>query len=150
MSFIFDTEIMITLFFYLEIHIGKAAWYICSQLFWFRFSGKERSLLFLLALGYLPLIKKGNGTKFILWYSYGAVENCSGLLMNHRTLFVENLLSWIIQALFIFLLLPFLSNLKGIPFAELPVYLNRGAACFLNIGGNLKGEYVSYSSTFRW
>jgi hypothetical protein len=46
-----------------------------------------------------------------------------------------------IHALFIFLLLPFLSNLKGIPFAELPSYLTRGAACFLNVGGNLKGEY---------
>lgn len=53
----------------------------------------------------------------------------------------ENLCCCTIQALFIFLLLPFLSNLKGIPFAELPSYLTRGVACFLNVGGNLKGEY---------
>jgi hypothetical protein len=56
-------------------------------------------------------------------------------------LLTENLCCCTIQALFIFLLLPFLSNLKGIPFAELPAYLTRGAACFLNVGGNLKGEY---------
>ncbi|RCV46076.1 hypothetical protein SEVIR_9G507700v4 [Setaria viridis] len=53
-------------------------------------------------------------------------------------IFVVNSFGSGFQALFIFLLLPFLSNLKGIPFAELPAYLNRGAACFLNIGGNLK------------
>ncbi|KAK3148088.1 hypothetical protein QOZ80_3BG0290580 [Eleusine coracana subsp. coracana] len=53
-------------------------------------------------------------------------------------IFVVNSFGSGFQALFVFLLLPFLSNLKGIPFAELPAYLNRGAACFLNIGGNLK------------
>ena len=37
------------------------------------------------------------------------------------------------QALFVFLLLPFLSNLRGIKFAELPAYLNGGAECFLNV-----------------
>lgn len=53
-------------------------------------------------------------------------------------IFVVNSFGSGFQALFVFLLLPFLSNLRGIPFAELPAYLNRGAACFLNIGGNLK------------
>ncbi|AQL09037.1 Protein CLT2 chloroplastic [Zea mays] len=53
-------------------------------------------------------------------------------------IFVVNSFGSGFQALFIFLLLPFLSNLKGIPFAELPAYLTRGAACFLNVGGNLK------------
>ncbi|KAG2542733.1 hypothetical protein PVAP13_9NG658200 [Panicum virgatum] len=53
-------------------------------------------------------------------------------------IFIVNSFGSGFQALFVFLLLPFLSNLKGIPFAELPAYLNRGAACFLNIGGNLK------------
>ncbi|KAF8673644.1 hypothetical protein HU200_048389 [Digitaria exilis] len=53
-------------------------------------------------------------------------------------IFVVNSFGSGFQALFVFLLLPFLSNLKGIPFVELPAYLNRGAACFLNIGGNLK------------
>ncbi|CAN6296120.1 unnamed protein product [Urochloa humidicola] len=53
-------------------------------------------------------------------------------------IFVINSFGSGFQALFVFLLLPFLSNLKGIPFAELPAYLNRGAACFLNIGGTLK------------
>ncbi|CAL4929618.1 unnamed protein product [Urochloa decumbens] len=53
-------------------------------------------------------------------------------------IFVINSFGSGFQALFVFLFLPFLSNLKGIPFAELPAYLNRGAACFLNIGGNLK------------
>jgi hypothetical protein len=37
------------------------------------------------------------------------------------------------QAVFVFLLLPFLSNLRGIKFAELPAYLNGGAECFLNV-----------------
>ncbi|PUZ42353.1 hypothetical protein GQ55_9G576000 [Panicum hallii var. hallii] len=53
-------------------------------------------------------------------------------------IFIVNSFGSGFQALFVFLLLPFLSSLKGIPFAELPAYLNRGAACFLNIGGNLK------------
>nr|BAJ93958.1 predicted protein [Hordeum vulgare subsp. vulgare] len=38
---------------------------------------------------------------------------------------------------FVLLLLPFLSNLKGIPLTELPAYVKSGAACFLNVGGNL-------------
>uniref|UniRef100_A0A0D9VQT3 EamA domain-containing protein n=1 Tax=Leersia perrieri TaxID=77586 RepID=A0A0D9VQT3_9ORYZ len=53
-------------------------------------------------------------------------------------IFVVNSFGSGFQALFVFLLLPFLSNLKGITLAELPAYVNRGAACFLNIGGNLK------------
>ncbi|KAL5658810.1 hypothetical protein ACJX0J_031973, partial [Zea mays] len=53
-------------------------------------------------------------------------------------IFVVNSFGSGFQALFIFLLLPFLSNLKGIPFAELPSYLTHGVACFLNVGGNLK------------
>ncbi|KQK23093.1 protein CLT2, chloroplastic [Brachypodium distachyon] len=52
-------------------------------------------------------------------------------------IFVVNSFGSGFQALFVFLLLPFLSNLKGIPLAELPAYVNHGAACFLNIGGNL-------------
>ncbi|KAK8642699.1 hypothetical protein V6N13_012036 [Hibiscus sabdariffa] len=41
----------------------------------------------------------------------------------------------IIKALFVLLLMPLLSNLKGIPFLELPSYLKSGAACFLKLGG---------------
>uniref|UniRef100_A0ACD6AKP4 Uncharacterized protein n=1 Tax=Avena sativa TaxID=4498 RepID=A0ACD6AKP4_AVESA len=52
-------------------------------------------------------------------------------------IFVVNSFGSGFQALFVFLLLPFLSNLKGIPLTELPAYVNHGAACFLNIGGNL-------------
>lgn len=52
-------------------------------------------------------------------------------------IFVVNSFGSGFQALFVFLLLPFLSNLKGIPLTELPAYVNNGAACFLNIGGNL-------------
>ncbi|RZC04287.1 protein CLT1, chloroplastic-like isoform X2 [Glycine soja] len=40
----------------------------------------------------------------------------------------------LLQALFICLLLPFLSKLWGIPFGQLPNYLKDGAACFLNVG----------------
>ncbi|KAK9274049.1 hypothetical protein L1049_018863 [Liquidambar formosana] len=40
----------------------------------------------------------------------------------------------LVQALFICILLPFLSKLWGVPFCQLPNYLKDGAACFLNIG----------------
>ncbi|CAL5093375.1 unnamed protein product [Urochloa decumbens] len=49
-------------------------------------------------------------------------------------IFVVNSFGSGFQALFVFLLLPFLSNLRGIKFAELPGYLNGGAECFLNAG----------------
>ncbi|KAG7947802.1 hypothetical protein I3843_14G112800 [Carya illinoinensis] len=49
-------------------------------------------------------------------------------------LFVVNSYGSAFQAFFIFLLLPFLSKLWGIPFSQLPNYLKDGAACFLNIG----------------
>ncbi|KAI3723756.1 hypothetical protein L2E82_35513 [Cichorium intybus] len=48
-------------------------------------------------------------------------------------LFVLNSYGSAFQALFICLLLPFLSRLWGIPFHQLPNYLSDGAACFLNI-----------------
>lgn len=38
------------------------------------------------------------------------------------------------QALVVFLLLPLLSNLRGIKLAELSGHLNGGAECFLNVG----------------
>lgn len=40
------------------------------------------------------------------------------------------------------LFLPFLSNLKGIPFAELPLYLKSGAGCLLNLGANTSGKFL--------
>ncbi|PUZ67257.1 hypothetical protein GQ55_3G420500 [Panicum hallii var. hallii] len=49
-------------------------------------------------------------------------------------IFVVNSFGSGFQALFVFLLLPFLSNLRGIKFAELPGYVNGGAECFLNVG----------------
>ncbi|KAE8812415.1 protein CLT2, chloroplastic-like [Hordeum vulgare] len=52
-------------------------------------------------------------------------------------IFVVNSFGSGFQALFVLLLLPFLSNLKGIPLTELPAYVKSGAACFLNVGGNL-------------
>ncbi|XP_021642412.2 protein CLT2, chloroplastic isoform X2 [Hevea brasiliensis] len=45
----------------------------------------------------------------------------------------------IIKALFVLLLLPLLSNLKGIPFAQLPSYMKSGAGCLVNIGRNIPG-----------
>ncbi|KAL9234818.1 hypothetical protein vseg_009643 [Gypsophila vaccaria] len=48
-------------------------------------------------------------------------------------LFVVNSFGSAYQALFICLLLPFLSKLWGIPFYQLPSYLKDGAGCFLNI-----------------
>ncbi|GAU32802.1 hypothetical protein TSUD_152510 [Trifolium subterraneum] len=49
-------------------------------------------------------------------------------------LFVVNSFGSAFQALFICLLLPFLSKLWGIPYSQLPNYLKDGAACFLNVG----------------
>ncbi|KAK4791712.1 hypothetical protein SAY86_032125 [Trapa natans] len=49
-------------------------------------------------------------------------------------LFVVNSYGSAFQALFICLLLPFLSKLWGVPFSQLPNYLRDGTACFLNIG----------------
>ncbi|KAF6140441.1 hypothetical protein GIB67_030522 [Kingdonia uniflora] len=54
-------------------------------------------------------------------------------------LFVVNSFGSAFQALFICLLLPFLSKLWGVPFSQLPSYLKDGAACFINIGALSKG-----------
>lgn len=54
-------------------------------------------------------------------------------------IFVVNSFGSGFQALFVFLLLPFLSNLKGVPFVQLPSYLRSGAGCFLNIGASIPG-----------
>ncbi|KAK0576755.1 hypothetical protein LWI29_022802 [Acer saccharum] len=54
-------------------------------------------------------------------------------------IFVVNSFGSGFQALFVLLLMPFLSNLKGIPFAQLPLYLKSGAGCFLNMGANTLG-----------
>ncbi|KAL3504882.1 hypothetical protein ACH5RR_034723 [Cinchona calisaya] len=54
-------------------------------------------------------------------------------------IFVVNSFGSGFQALFVLLLLPFLSNLKGIPFSQLPSYLKSGAGCFLNAGATGSG-----------
>ncbi|KAL0925972.1 hypothetical protein M5K25_004352 [Dendrobium thyrsiflorum] len=65
-------------------------------------------------------------------------------------IFVVNSFGSGFQALFVFLLLPFLSNLRGIPFTQLPQYLKYGAACFLNIGGHMAGKLLNNVLTFRF
>ncbi|KAH7862374.1 hypothetical protein Vadar_003943 [Vaccinium darrowii] len=60
-----------------------------------------------------------------------AAKQLKGLTVD---LFVVNSYGSAFQALFICLLLPFLSKLWGIPFYQLPNYLKDGAACFLNCG----------------
>ncbi|KAL0557824.1 hypothetical protein IC582_006375 [Cucumis melo] len=54
-------------------------------------------------------------------------------------IFVVNSFGSGFQALFVLLFLPFLSNLKGIPIAQLPSYLMHGAGCFLNVGARRPG-----------
>lgn len=49
-------------------------------------------------------------------------------------IFVVNTFGSTSQAFFVLLLLPILSNLKGIKFQELPSYFGEGAACFVNMG----------------
>uniref|UniRef100_A0A803LV67 Uncharacterized protein n=1 Tax=Chenopodium quinoa TaxID=63459 RepID=A0A803LV67_CHEQI len=56
-------------------------------------------------------------------------------------IFVVNSFGSGCQALFVLVLLPLLSNLKGIPFDQLPQYLKSGAGCFLNIGANNTGKF---------
>jgi hypothetical protein len=54
------------------------------------------------------------------------------------------------QALFVFLLLPLLSNLRGIKLAELSGHLNGGAECFLNVGESPIGNvyFFAWNSVF--
>ncbi|KAK9070522.1 hypothetical protein SSX86_010924 [Deinandra increscens subsp. villosa] len=54
-------------------------------------------------------------------------------------IFVVNSFGSGFQAIFVLLFLPFLSNLKGIPFHELPFYIKSGAGCFLNVGPSSSG-----------
>ncbi|KAK1316912.1 hypothetical protein QJS10_CPA05g00823 [Acorus calamus] len=54
-------------------------------------------------------------------------------------LFVINSYGSAFQAIFICLLLPFMSKLWGIPFTQLPSYIKDGAACFLNLGSLSSG-----------
>ncbi|XP_047167204.1 protein CLT3, chloroplastic-like [Vigna umbellata] len=58
-------------------------------------------------------------------------------------MFVVNSFGSAFQALFICLLLPFLSKLWGIPFSQLPNYLKDGTACFLNVGTLSRGKQLS-------
>ncbi|KAL6616721.1 hypothetical protein ACP70R_038991 [Stipagrostis hirtigluma subsp. patula] len=54
-------------------------------------------------------------------------------------LFVVNSYGSAYQALFMCLLLPFLSKLWGVPFHLLPTYIKDGTACFLNLGSLSSG-----------
>ncbi|KAI4382146.1 hypothetical protein MLD38_008145 [Melastoma candidum] len=54
-------------------------------------------------------------------------------------LFVVNSYGSAFQALFISLMLPFLSKMWGVPFSQLPTYIRDGTACFLNIGSLSSG-----------
>lgn len=54
-------------------------------------------------------------------------------------IFVVNSFGSGFQALFVLLCLPLLSNLKGIPFSELHLYIKNGAGCFLNTGSYTPG-----------
>lgn len=69
---------------------------------------------------------------------YVFIDGAKRLQGKSLDIFVVNSFGSGFQAIFVFLLLPFLSNLRGIPFTELPHYLKNGAACFLNIGGSME------------
>lgn len=62
------------------------------------------------------------------------VDGAKRLKGKRPDIFVVNSFGSGFQALFVFLLLPLLSNLRGIKLAELSGYLNGGAECFLNVG----------------
>ncbi|XP_048437448.1 protein CLT2, chloroplastic isoform X1 [Pyrus x bretschneideri] len=67
------------------------------------------------------------------------VDAAAHLKEKSLDIFVVNSFGSGFQALFVLLFLPFLSNLRGIPFAQLPSYLKDGACCFLNIGADTTG-----------
>ncbi|KAF7144233.1 hypothetical protein RHSIM_Rhsim05G0206000 [Rhododendron simsii] len=69
-------------------------------------------------------------------------------------IFVVNSFGSGFQALFVLLFLPFLSNLRGIPFSQLPSYIKSGAGCFFNMGahtiGNLSYIWKKADNVLRW
>ncbi|KAM3272831.1 hypothetical protein ACQJBY_042731 [Aegilops geniculata] len=62
------------------------------------------------------------------------VDGAKRLKGKRPDIFVVNSFGSGFQALFVFLLLPLLSNLRGVKLAELSGHLNGGAECFLNVG----------------
>ncbi|RDY00642.1 Protein CLT2, chloroplastic [Mucuna pruriens] len=64
------------------------------------------------------------------------IDSATRLKHKSLDLFVVNSFGSGFQALFVLLSLPLLSNLKGIPFAELPSYFKSGVGCFLNLGAD--------------
>ncbi|GKC70683.1 CLT2 protein, chloroplastic [Tanacetum coccineum] len=62
-----------------------------------------------------------------------AVAHLKGKFLD---IFVVNSFGSAFQALFVLLFLPVLSNLKGIPFHELPSYIKSGAGCFFNVASS--------------
>ncbi|KAJ7518918.1 hypothetical protein O6H91_20G015000 [Diphasiastrum complanatum] len=66
---------------------------------------------------------------------HDATQHLKGASMD---LFVVNSFGSGFQALFVLLLLPILSRLRGIPFNQLPEYFRDGSACFFNAGNAIK------------
>ncbi|XP_062097194.1 protein CLT2, chloroplastic isoform X1 [Humulus lupulus] len=67
------------------------------------------------------------------------IDAASRLKGKTLDIFVVNSFGSGFQALFVLLFLPFLSSMKGIPFAQLPSYFKSGVGCFLNIGASTSG-----------
>ncbi|KAG5543776.1 hypothetical protein RHGRI_016509 [Rhododendron griersonianum] len=66
-------------------------------------------------------------------------QNCRLMQGKVLDIFVVNSFGSGFQALFVLLFLPFLSNLRGIPFSQLPSYIKSGAGCFFNMGAHTIG-----------
>ncbi|XP_073146415.1 protein CLT1, chloroplastic [Henckelia pumila] len=121
-----------------------------------RYSLKQLFGCFLVAVGVIVTVASGSGTgslmeaglfwsiimlvSFLLQAADTVLKETIFLDAAQRLkggtvdLFVVNSFGSAFQAVFICLLLPFLSNLWGIPFNQLPSYLKDGCACFLNAG----------------
>ncbi|KAM6543821.1 hypothetical protein CsatB_008268 [Cannabis sativa] len=67
------------------------------------------------------------------------IDSAARLKGKTLDIFVVNSFGSGFQALFVLLFLPFLSSMKGIPFAQLPSYFKSGVGCFLNIGASTSG-----------
>ncbi|KAJ0084061.1 hypothetical protein Patl1_29355 [Pistacia atlantica] len=112
-------KVCITLaeFKYIFIDLWRFSGSICCKFLWICISGRyPLGINIFGSCGYTKL-------QFTNFYFFFHCKS-GGLKSLHR----------LIQALFICILLPFLSKLWGVPFSQLPNYLRDGAACFLNIG----------------
>ncbi|CAI0464025.1 unnamed protein product [Linum tenue] len=109
-----------------------------------RYSYGQMAGCLLVALGVVMAVSSGSNEESMLSgseYMWAGVMILSSalhsgaMILKGKSLdiFVVNTLGSGFQALFVLLFLPLMSNFKGIPLAQLPLYLKSGTGCFLNL-----------------